>query len=133
MKAFISFTSTLGAYMRGELSLEDLKDGDLLVFSCTRDHVLEEGKIPHEVRWFNKEKPRYSDEEFQHNLSPALIDDGVLEKWGKYREIIVAKDSEMAVMWKGKLVDKYGTPIFYNTEKKERLEEMGLEVWMGGR
>jgi hypothetical protein len=30
-------------------------------------------------------------------------------------------------------VDKYGTPIFYNTEKKERLEEMGLEVWMGGR
>lgn len=56
MLVVVSFTATVHALVRGEITLEQLANAEFY-FTCQREHVLTAGLLPFECTWPNKELP----------------------------------------------------------------------------
>ncbi len=138
--AVMSFSASVRSVIRGTESESLLRDADLLVFGCVRDHALPESDnvVPNEVAMLSSNKKamwqymndRSRDE--RYDLIPAeLVDGNIVDKWKSVRVIIDQKDSEGKVFWKY----SYPTPDIENDGHsncgriKAQIEKNGYAVW----
>tara|TARA_Y100000310_G_scaffold290550_1_gene317841 strand:+ start:123 stop:554 length:432 start_codon:yes stop_codon:yes gene_type:complete len=106
-----SFTGTWKAFHSGELSSEELRGAQVLLFNCIREHIFgftpEDSTLPMEVTWVE-------DCDSIHESEPRVerkeIPKKVLQKFMEFRSIVGALDREGKVeyRWQLHFIEKHG-------------------------
>ena len=125
MKAVVSFTALVFAFMRDLVTIEQLREIDLFVFSCTKDHALTNLGVPSEVApavWYYNERRVEGRDDL---IDPGCLSVGAQEDWRRLRALLQEKENVGSVWWKG---DPRRKGLFYHVEVLNCLQDMGYEV-----
>ncbi len=97
-KLIVSFTALVISFVKDEISAEEVKNADLIIFGCARQHLFnnnDDNAVPMEVSWCNEKRDSSYTEQTPNNK----IDMKVLKKWKQLKEIILNLDVDGKVKW----------------------------------
>jgi len=120
-KMILSFTVLVTSFVKGEISEEELKNIDFIIFGCTRDHIFKYDiteSVPMEVSWCNEEH----EGSYTEQVPLHMIEVDVLMKYQQLRSILSELDQAGKIKYKYKgeegysdIIEKYKNEysIFY--------------------
>ena len=109
----VSFTHMLRAYVKGNLTSENVGQSPLLAFGCAREHVLcADDRVPMELSWcqsaflgglgrhHGRYKPWHGQEPHGSEIPRSLVHPDLLKVWDELAAIIRKKDENGQVEWR---------------------------------
>lgn len=130
---FVSFSSTLRAFMQGIIDEEDVLQSPKLVFGCSRNHIFPEetNRVPKEVSWCHRDvvpdgergryKAWYGQLPHGSTIPSALVHPKVKDAWDRLKSVLRVKAEQDQIIWQAstdyraiiKAETENGRPCFF--------------------